>query len=289
MRKLIIALAALAVIIPAIMILFQNQKMATSIASLMDDTIVEEVTKPAVVTSEKVKPVEKTKTIIEDKTQTTTPKEKKERKKIIVIDAGHQRYADYRLERVGPKSDKWLASMPASSYGVVTGQAEYQLTLDVAQGMKNRLQKKGYKVYITREKNVIALTTKERAKIATKHHADLYISLHADGASKPKANGMYLIMPGKTNPYTKSIYKESAVVGQQILAVAKASAIPTYLSGKNYSADLAAINWSTVPTVLVELGYLNNAKDDKRLVTKKYQQKLSTGIVEGIDKYFNKS
>ncbi|GEK33294.1 N-acetylmuramoyl-L-alanine amidase family protein [Kurthia sibirica] len=288
MRNLMIAILVVAVVIPTSIVIFHNQQTASSVTTL------ENSQKTVLVDTPKKEPTVQKKLAVVDQPQSTTvkkpqmPIKKKERAMRIVIDAGHQRYADYRLERVGPQSNKWLPSMPPSSYGVTTGQAEHQLTLDVAKNMQQQLKKKGYEVFLTRQKNVIALTTMERAKIAKKHKADLYISLHADGASKPNAQGMYIIMPGKSNPYTKHIYKESAQVGKSILKATKKKSIPTYLNGENYSADLATLNWSSMPVVLVELGYLNNVKDDRRLATKSYQQKLSTGLIVGIDNYFNK-
>lgn len=208
--------------------------------------------------------------------------------KTIVIDPGHQRYADYRLERVGKGSDEWKPMMQASTYGVVTGQAEHQLTLDVANKLKKQLAQKGYKVKLTRTENVIAMSTKQRADFARKNKADLYIQLHADGLSNAQANGMYVLVPSKDNKFTKNIYKESRKLADVLIKTAKEQKQDVYKKGIVTSANLPALNWSKMPTVLIELGYLNNPKDDRRLATAKYQNQLVENISLGVENYFKK-
>lgn len=288
LRKLIIALVVLALFIPIAFVGLQGQKMEKTVSYLEQDRV-GEATEQQV--AEQV-PVQKT-VIAEvpknEKQQLikkpVKDKEKKE-KKLIVIDPGHQRYADYRLEKVAPKSDKWMPMMPASTYGVATGQAEHQLTLDVAKYLQQDLIEAGYKVKLTRNKNVIAKSVKERAQFANKQEADLYIQLHADGVTNAQASGMYVISPAKNNPYTKDIYEESNSLSQAIIQTASKEKLAIYKTGYVKSEDLSALNWSKVPTVLVELGYLNNAKDDLRLSKKSYQQKLSETITKGINQYY---
>lgn len=217
-----------------------------------------------------------------------SPKPEVVKPKTIVIDPGHQRYADFRLERVGNGSDEWKPMMQGSTYGVVTGQAEHQLTLDVAKKLQKQLIKKGYKVKLTRKENVIAMSTKQRADFARKNKADLYVQLHADGHSNAQANGMYILVPSKDNKYTKKIYKESRKLADTVIKTAKDSKQDVYKKGIVTSANLPALNWSSMPTVLIELGYLNNPKDDRRLATSKYQDQLVSTISSGIENYIKK-
>lgn len=280
---MILALFFISLAIPILMISLQDSKMTLSLENLQSDTVGH-----AEEEQENI-PLKK-KVIVkapENKNQQLkAPAVKHREKKMIVIDPGHQRYADYRLEKAGPKSEKWMPKMPASTYGVATGQAEYQLTLNVAKYLKKDLEKLGYKVKLTREKNVIAKSVKERADFAQKNKADLYIQLHADGMTNAQASGLYVITPSKANPYTKDIYKNSQKLGQSIISVTKKQKVAIYKKGQIKMDDLAALNWAKMPTALVELGYLNNAKDDVKLSKNAYQEKLAKTLAKGVTEYY---
>jgi N-acetylmuramoyl-L-alanine amidase len=51
--------------------------------------------------------------------------------------------------------------------------------------------------------------------------------------------------------------------------------------------DLSGFNWSEIPVVLIEVGFLSNNKNDKLLNSKSYQDKLSGGIFNGLVEYFS--
>ena len=46
--------------------------------------------------------------------------------------------------------------------------------------------------------------------------------------------------------------------------------------------DLTGFNWSKVPVVLVEMGFMSNPQEDKLLNDENYQNKLSQGLCNGI-------
>ena len=50
-------------------------------------------------------------------------------------------------------------------------------------------------------------------------------------------------------------------------------------------SDLSGFNWSKVPTVLVEMGFMSNRAEDKALTTGSYQQKLAVGLANGVVDY----
>ena len=56
--------------------------------------------------------------------------------------------------------------------------------------------------------------------------------------------------------------------------------------GISYRDDLTGTNWSKVPTVLVEMGEMSNKQEDYALSTPAYQEKMATGMANGIDNYF---
>ena len=52
--------------------------------------------------------------------------------------------------------------------------------------------------------------------------------------------------------------------------------------------DLTGFNWSTVPVVLVEMGFLSNYTEDQMMSNPEYQNKLMQAVCEGLDEYFTK-
>lgn len=51
-------------------------------------------------------------------------------------------------------------------------------------------------------------------------------------------------------------------------------------------SDLTGFNWSEVPCVLFEMGFISNKTDDYNLNDPAYQKKLMQGIADGIDTYY---
>ena len=99
---------------------------------------------------------------------------------IVAIDAGHQAKANAEKEPIGPSSETMKAKMPAGAVGTVLGVKEYELTLTVAEKLKEELENKGYQVVMIRESHDVNLSNSERARLANESGAEIFIRLHAN-------------------------------------------------------------------------------------------------------------
>ena len=128
---------------------------------------------------------------------------------VIVIDPGHQAKANLEQEPIGPDARETKYKVTGGTTGVVTGKPEYVLTLEAANLLKAHLEKKGFQVILTRTSHDVDISNQERAEIANRHGADLFVRLHADGSESAETSGFSVLVPAKDNPYTAAIYEDS--------------------------------------------------------------------------------
>ena len=50
---------------------------------------------------------------------------------------------------------------------------------------------------------------------------------------------------------------------------------------------MTGINWTTVPTTILEMGFMSNPEEDKLLATEEYRRKVAVGVANAIDLYFS--
>lgn len=203
----------------------------------------------------------------------------------ICIDPGHQLKGNSDHEPIGPGSDKTKPKVSSGTRGVATKIPEYQINLEVSLKLRDALIEKGYDVVLTRDKNEVDLSNRQRASIATESNSDIFLRIHADGAGKESVNGIHVLCPGETDKFTVDIYEESNILSRTILEKLVQST-GARNRGISYRDDISGFNWSTVPVALIEMGFMTNKREDKLLSTEEYQYKIVEGIVEGIDAYF---
>ena len=136
---------------------------------------------------------------------------------VIVIDPGHQAKANLEQEPIGPDARETKYKVTGGTTGVVTGKPEYVLTLEAANLLKAHLEKKGIQVILTRTSHDVDISNQERAEIANKHGADLFVRLHADGSESSETSGFSVLVPAKDNPYTAAVYEDSYRAAQIVL------------------------------------------------------------------------
>lgn len=203
---------------------------------------------------------------------------------VVVIDAGHQAHADTSLEPIGPGASQKKPKVAGGATGVLDPHVpESQVNLDVALKLEKALQARGVKVIMVRTREDVNISNSERAAVANDAHAALFIRLHCDGSANTSLAGLSTLVPA-ANRWTTPIVAESLKAGRLIHRAVLVSTGATDRRVVN-RADLAGFNWSRVPTVLVEMGFMSNPAEDRLLDTSSYQQKLADGLASGAVQY----
>ncbi len=195
--------------------------------------------------------------------------------KTIVIDAGH-----------GGKD-------PGALYGVYV---EKNINLQIAARLKKTLEKFGFRVIMTRSSDVF-LELKERTDLVAKYKPDLFISIHSNASpSSPDKRGIetYCVTPlGASSTSSSTIetvnhesnaYEQNSTRLAHEIHKAVLSATDAVDCGVRNSR-FYVITHSPCPAILLEVGYITNAKEASVLATAKYQEQIVQGILNGLAKY----
>jgi N-acetylmuramoyl-L-alanine amidase len=204
----------------------------------------------------------------------------------VCIDPGHGKSpkSSSQTEPIAPGSDIRKAALASGTVGIYTGITEESLNLAVSKRLQKALLENGAKVIMVRESSSCDLTNVERAKFWNATDADLTIRIHGNGINDSAVSGILMMVPG--NKYIKDteILRKSRKVGEFIL---KGVLEQTKAKSRGLveTSELTGFNWSEIPVVLLEVGFMTNPQEDRLLNTEEYQDKIVAGITEGLLKY----
>ena len=202
----------------------------------------------------------------------------------IVIDPGHSSTGTSGNEPVSPNSSTTKLKDGLGATGSYTNIPEHKTNMSVALLVKKELTSKGYNVILTKQDVAESKSNIERADVGNKNNADLVVRIHADSSENNSISGASMHVPAN-NEYTSSFYKISKSYGTTILNT-YVDEIGIKNRGVIERNDLTGFNWSKVPVVLIEMGFLSNKEDDNFVSSTANHPKIAKAISDGIDKCF---
>lgn len=206
-------------------------------------------------------------------------------KKVVVIDPGHGSKANLDKEPIYPGAEELKIKDGGGAEGINSKTPEYVVAYGIAEKLKELLENNGYTVVMTKNTAAENLGNIERAEIGNENNANLVIRIHADSADSSSAAGASMLVPANVG-YSQDISEISGKYGQVVL-----QSLIDEVGMKNRGVvkrdDLTGFNWSKVPVILVEAGFLSNPNEDELLNSEEYQSKIAKGLFDGIDKALN--
>ena len=210
----------------------------------------------------------------------------------VGIDPGHQGQGDLSKESSSPKGGTSKYKVSYGGSGKTTHIAEHKTNLAVGLKLRDALERLGAEVYMTRDTADVNISNKQRALMMNKLGVDLVLRLHCNSADSTGVKGVSIFIR-KTCAYANSV-----VNGKTLLANENAAAKAIYSHfvkatgcakrGLYKNNDYTMNNWSTVPCLLIEMGFMTNPSEDKKLNNPAYQDKMVQGMVNGICEYMGR-
>ena len=157
------------------------------------------------------------------------------------------------------------------------GVLEKKINLELALLLEEKLQALGIDVVLTREDDATLPTLEERVKLAEEKGADIFISIHQNSYDEESVGGIETWYCGGD--------ADSRRLAQLVNmgAVKKTGAKER---GLIESSDLYVIRETSMPSCLIETGFLSNNEEREALSDPAYREKVAAGIAWGIEYYF---
>lgn len=225
--------------------------------------------------------------VAESELATESESESEQDRLVVAIDPGHQgSWVDMsEKEPSAPGSSEMKAKATVGTQGRFSGKMEFELNLEISLLLKKELEDRGYEVIMTREDHDTAISNSERALKAYEEGGDVYVRIHANGSDDSSVDGALAMVPSPNNPYVGHLAEDSWLLGDCILNEYCEKASFDSL-GVQYYDNMTGINWSKIPVMILEMGFMTNESDDLRMADADIQILMAEGIADGIDEYF---
>ena len=212
----------------------------------------------------------------------------------VGIDPGHNggNFADPSyINRLIWNGREWEA---CNTTGTETdsGYTEARFNFNVATYLREDLQRDGARVVMTRTSNTgVGPCVNRRAQIIDRSHANVAIDIHADGGPA-SGRGFTVLEPVADGPNDKVI-RSSERFGSDVRAAFLTTTtmpVSTYdgVDGITHRDDLAGLNLTTVPEVLIECGNMRNAVDAALLTSARFQKEIARALEAAIMRFLGK-
>ncbi len=198
--------------------------------------------------------------------------------------------------KLGMKTIMVDAGHGGSDPGAINGSHKEKVyTLQIAKRLQTQLEKLGFRVIMTRTGDTYP-TLQERAALCKKYMPDLYISIHCNSAASKTPSGIetYRAVPvggtetkgSKVKTEKQSANEFDANSSRLAYEVQKGMLAATGGTdrGTRHQA-IYVIGNASCPAVLVEVGYLSNDAEVKKIASPEYQNKIVSGILAGLAGY----
>ena len=172
---------------------------------------------------------------------------------------------------------------------------EKNITLEIARRLKRRLEKLGYRVYLTRSSDT-QVPLPNRPALATKVKADLFIAIHNNASTDKTVEGLetFALTPlgapssyntavenGRVNGHRWNLNNQALAYEIQRNLYAAAGGVDRGVK----RSRLVVLMEATCPAVLVEVNFISTPSEERKLMTSAYQEKVVDGIANGIASY----
>ncbi len=197
----------------------------------------------------------------------------------IYVPAMEQKASRFYSTEGSPKRDYYKVFVDAGHGGKDSGATgfgknEAQLNLEVAKRVEKKLEEKNIQVKMSRETNEF-VELPDRARLANDYNPDVFVSIHQNSADAETAHGIETYCHPDKKMYTP------LALEIQNNAIAQTGARDREVKYSN----LAVLRETNMPSALFESGFISNRAEYNKLVDPSYQDKLATGIANGIEEY----
>nr|WP_241743995.1 N-acetylmuramoyl-L-alanine amidase [Cellulosimicrobium arenosum] len=205
----------------------------------------------------------------------------------VAIDPGHDGgNADHPLTINAPVSDGRGGTKACNTVGTSTdgGYPEHAFAWDVSSRLAEELADLGATAVLTRPDDVgVGPCVDARGRFPQEHDTDVLVSVHANGTEDRAAHGFFVIVSDP--PAHVAQGEPSLALAEELVdALTGAGFTPsaTYDGAISRRSDLATLNHSERPVVMLELGEMRNPDEGALMETEGGRQRYAEAVVDGL-------